>query len=92
MIVKITRELWRVQSVGGRAGSLLKFNGLINFRKDIADLHRQLAGATPMLLRRSTLMTQSEIVLAVEREQIYSESRRRLSSCLERSVMLDQRL
>ena len=38
------------------------------------------AGSTPMLLRRSTLATQSEIVLAVERERIYSESRRRLSS------------
>jgi hypothetical protein len=38
------------------------------------------AGATPMLLRRSTLTTQSEIVLAVECEQIYSESRRRLPS------------
>jgi hypothetical protein len=61
------------------AGPLLKFNGQIHFRKDIADLHRQLAGATPMLLR-STLATQSAIVLAVEREQICSESRRRLSS------------
>jgi hypothetical protein len=61
------------------AGPFLKFNGLIHFRKDIADLHRQLACATPMLLR-STLATQSAIVLAVEREQIYSESRRRLSS------------
>jgi hypothetical protein len=62
------------------AGPLLKFNGLNNFRKDIADLHRQQAGATPMLLRRSTMATRSAIVLAVEREQIYSESRRRLSS------------
>jgi hypothetical protein len=40
------------------------------------------------MLRRSTLATQSEIALAVERGRIYSESRRRLSlmSCEERNA------
>ena len=75
------------------AGPFLKFNGLIHFRKDIADLHRQLAGATPMLLRRSTLTTQSEIVLAVEREQINTPKAVVVCrQCPERSVVLDQRL
>jgi hypothetical protein len=40
------------------------------------------------MLRRSTLVTPSEIALAVERGRIYSESRRRLSSmsCEERNA------
>jgi beta-ureidopropionase / N-carbamoyl-L-amino-acid hydrolase len=41
---------------------------------------RVMQASIPVLLHRSTLAAQSEIALAVERERIYSESRRRLSS------------